>query len=161
MAKCQNYIIGSFFIFHISFFYIFAGAMGPAAGMTSFVPLLFLVYYKKPKSVVIGIGILTFVNYVIRLHFAYLTGQPFSLANFSVGHFMFYVMTAILMALKILIQKYHQTQEALVSTNQQLQEMKDIAEEANHHKSQFLAQISHDLRTPMHVVSGILDHINT
>ncbi|MFC1617619.1 ATP-binding protein, partial [Candidatus Margulisiibacteriota bacterium] len=39
----------------------------------------------------------------------------------------------------------------------QLQKAKEMAETANEFKSKFLAQMTHDLRTPLHVVIGTLD----
>lgn len=49
-----------------------------------------------------------------------------------------------------------QTKE-LLNTNQKLSKTKEEAEKANHFKSYFLAQMTHDLRTPLHIIIGILD----
>lgn len=47
----------------------------------------------------------------------------------------------------------------LSELNENLIQAKQEAESANAYKSQFLAQMTHDLRTPLHVVIGILDHL--
>ncbi|MCB1191252.1 MAG: response regulator [Leptospiraceae bacterium] len=39
----------------------------------------------------------------------------------------------------------------------ELKKAKESAEQANHYKSQFLANMSHDIRTPMHGILGITD----
>ncbi|MFC1617255.1 ATP-binding protein [Candidatus Margulisiibacteriota bacterium] len=39
----------------------------------------------------------------------------------------------------------------------ELKKAKELAEQANHYKTSFLAHMTHDLRTPLHVVIGILD----
>ncbi|MFC1617426.1 response regulator [Candidatus Margulisiibacteriota bacterium] len=42
-------------------------------------------------------------------------------------------------------------------SNEELQRTKEEADRANQYKSSFLARMTHDLRTPLHVVIGILD----
>ncbi|MFC1617394.1 AAA family ATPase [Candidatus Margulisiibacteriota bacterium] len=52
---------------------------------------------------------------------------------------------------------YTKLEHKVEKRTKELKEAKEEAEKANHYKSTFLAQMTHDLRTPLHVVNGVLD----
>jgi len=56
-------------------------------------------------------------------------------------------------------EKVNQKTQDLSLVNEKLIKTNEALNQANEYKSQFLAQMTHDLRTPIHVVTGILDII--
>jgi signal transduction histidine kinase/DNA-binding response OmpR family regulator len=96
------------------------------------------------------------------------TDKPFSLAllplsagDYRLGYMVFDTSSMeynaqIVRQLLAAIQGVRLYQEA-VDARKQAEEQRQIAEEANHSKSRFLSMVSHEVRTPLNLISGLSD----